>query len=111
MSTFITVATISEIPVGQTRVVSIAVRSIALCHVENDGLYAIDNICTHDDGPLGEGKLNQDCIECPRHGALFNVKDGKAKTLPAIGRVSTHEVRVVDGEVQVALNPVTSTGL
>ena len=111
MSNFITVATISEIPPGQARVVSIDGRSIALCHVENDGVYAIDNICTHDDGPLGEGELTGDCIECPRDGALFNVKNGKAKTFPAVGRVSAHEVRIINGEVQVSLNPVTGTGL
>lgn len=116
MTDFATVAQAADIPPGQARVIDIDGRSIALCHTTggdgSDGtFYAIDNICTHDSGPLGEGDLLGNCIECPRHGALFDVTTGKATTLPAIGRVAAHAVRVVDGSVQVALSPARNTAI
>ncbi len=98
-----TVAKASDLPDGEARVFEVEGRSIALCHAAGDGVYAIDNVCTHDDGPLGEGTLRGDRIECPRHGALFDLKTGAAKTLPAVRGVRSYPVRLVDGEVQVAL--------
>ena len=66
--------------------------------------YCIDDVCTHDGGPLGEGELIEDQIECPRHGALFDVKSGRAVTLPAVVPVDTYPVRVEGGEVQVKVD-------
>ena len=104
MSTYVTVAQTTDVPMGTARVVELDGRSIALCHVAGNGIYAIDNRCTHDNGPLGEGTLRGDRIECPRHGALFDVHTGQAKTLPAVGKVRTYSVCVNDGEVQIALD-------
>ena len=104
MSTYITVAQTTDVPEGTARVVELNGHSIALCHVAGNGVYAIDNRCTHDNGPLGEGTLREDRIECPRHGALFDVHTGQAKTLPAVGKVRTYSVRVTNGEVQIALD-------
>ena len=104
MSTYVTVAQTPDVPEGTARVVELDGRSIALCHVAGNGIYAIDNRCTHDNGPLGEGTLREDRIECPRHGALFDVHTGQAKTLPAVGKVRTYSVCVNDGEVQIALD-------
>lgn len=95
---------LDELDEGTARVVEIDGQSIALCHVEADaggGVYAIENRCTHDDGPLGEGELDGDRIECPRHGALFDVTTGQAKTLPAIGRVRCYAVEIIDGEIRI----------
>ena len=95
------VARLDELPEGSARVVEIDGRGIALCRVSGGAVYAIENRCTHDDGPLGEGELVGDRIECPRHGALFDVATGEAKTLPAIGKVACYAVEVVDGEIRV----------
>ena len=118
MTHFVTIAQAADIPPGHARVIEIDGRSVALCHTTGDSdgdgdgpFYAIDNICTHDNGPLGEGQLFGNCIECPRHGALFDVTTGKATTLPAIGRVASHQVRVVDGNVQIALSPARDTAI
>ena len=92
---------IDEIEPGTARVVEAGGQSIALCRLANGELYAIENRCTHDDGPLGEGELDGDRIECPRHGALFDVTTGRAVTLPAIGRVRCYAVEVADGQVQI----------
>jgi 3-phenylpropionate/trans-cinnamate dioxygenase ferredoxin subunit len=66
-------------------------------------IYAIEDRCSHDDGPLVEGELHQgDCsIECPRHGSLFDLRTGVPKTLPAYEPIETFPVQVVDGVVRV----------
>ena len=95
------VARLDEIEPGTARVVEVDGQSIALCRTEDGNLYAIENRCTHDDGPLGEGELDGDRIECPRHGALFDVTNGRAMTLPAIGKVSCFAVNVSDGDIGI----------
>lgn len=95
------VGSLDEIEPGTARVVDAGGQSIALCRLASGELYAIENRCTHDDGPLGEGELDGDRIECPRHGALFDVTTGRAVTLPAIGKVRCFAVEVADGQVQI----------
>lgn len=97
------VAALDEIAPGTARVVEVGSQSIALCRTEDGELYAIENRCTHDDGPLGEGELDGDRIECPRHGALFDVTNGRAMTLPAIGKVRCFAVDVSDGDVEIEI--------
>jgi 3-phenylpropionate/trans-cinnamate dioxygenase ferredoxin subunit len=75
-------------------------EDVALCNVGGE-IFAIANVCTHDNGPLGEGYLLGDEIECPRHGARFNVRTGKVKTLPAIIPVPTFEVQIEGDDVLV----------
>jgi len=86
----------TDVPEGEVRVVECDGRSLALSNVDGD-LYAIDNICTHDGGPLGEGKLRRGRILCPRHGAAFDAKTGKVLTLPAVKSVNAYRV-IVDGD-------------
>lgn len=104
MSDFTRAAAAADVPAGEARVVEVDGRSIALCHVDGDAIYAVDNVCTHDDGPLGDGTLHGDRVECPRHGALFDVRSGDAKTLPAVRGVRSYPVRVRDGDVEVDLD-------
>lgn len=95
------VAARADVPPGEVRVVHCAGRSLALV---NDGgtLYALDNRCTHDNGPLGEGRLRNGRVICPRHGAAFDPASGRALTLPAVGRVDTFRVRVDGDDIYVA---------
>jgi 3-phenylpropionate/trans-cinnamate dioxygenase ferredoxin subunit len=104
MSDYTRAASAGDVPEGEARVVEIDGRSIALCHVKGDAIYAIDNVCSHDDGPLGNGTLHGDRVECPRHGALFDVRTGDPKALPAVRAVRSYQVRIVDGGVEVALD-------
>jgi 3-phenylpropionate/trans-cinnamate dioxygenase ferredoxin subunit len=97
---FVKVARVSDIPVGRVRVVEFEDEEVALCNV-NGEIYAVANVCTHDDGPLGEGYLAGDEIECPRHGARFNVSSGQVKSLPAIVPIPTFEVRVEGEDIWV----------
>ena len=104
MTEYVGAGAASEIPEGEARVVEIDGQSVAICHVSEDGFFALENRCSHDDGPLGEGTLIDDRIECPRHGALFDVRTGDPKTLPAVRGVKSYEVRVDGDEIQVGLD-------
>ncbi len=77
---------------GETAIVEIEGDSIVLVHLV-EGYFAIENRCSHDDGPLGNGRLVGYEIDCPRHGAKFDVRDGAAKSLPAFRPVASFPVR------------------
>jgi len=97
---FVTVARVGEIPVGGVKVVRLEDQPVALFHLE-DGYYAMDDLCTHDGGPLAEGTLEGAVIECPRHGARFDVRSGAVLGLPATAPVPTYQVRIEGDEIQV----------
>jgi 3-phenylpropionate/trans-cinnamate dioxygenase ferredoxin component len=97
---FVKAANVADVPVGRAVTVEVDEEDIALCNVDGE-LYAVANVCTHDGGPLGEGHLHGDQIECPRHGARFDVKSGTAKSLPAIMPIDTYEVKVEGDEILV----------
>ena len=103
--TFVTAAKASEIPVGQFKELVVQGKAILLCHTA-EGFYAIDNACTHDDGPLGDGWLDGQAIECPRHGARFDVTTGKVVCLPAAVPINAYRVRVDGDDVKVNINEV-----
>jgi 3-phenylpropionate/trans-cinnamate dioxygenase ferredoxin subunit len=94
------VATLAEVPEGEVRVVMCGSRSLALSNI-GGSLYAIDNVCTHDGGTLGEGTLRRDRVICPRHGAAFDARTGKVLTLPAVKSVRSYPVTVEGDEVLV----------
>ena len=99
-SRWVSVARASDIAVGESRIVRVGDVPLAVFHLD-DGWYAIEDVCTHDGGPLAEGRLEGCIIECPRHGATFNVKTGAALTFPGVSPVSTYAVRVVGDDVQL----------
>ncbi len=98
--TFVRIAAASEVPAGEVRTFEVDSRSIAVANVNGD-FYAIDNLCTHDGGTLGEGLLVGDQVECPRHGARFDLHSGAVRALPAVLPVRTYRVRLAGDEVQV----------
>lgn len=102
MADFVTVAKTSDIEPGTVQVFEVNGARIALCNVAGS-FFAIDDVCTHDGGPLDQGELLDDQIECPRHGALFDVKTGRALTLPAVVPVKTYPVEVEGDDVRVSL--------
>lgn len=102
MADFLTVARVEQVPPGTLKVFRVKGRRIALSQV--DGVfYAIDDLCTHDEGPLGDGPLRGDEVECPRHGARFNVRTGAALRMPAVTPVKVHAVRIDGQNIQVKL--------
>ncbi len=100
MAEFVKVATTGEIASGKVNVYEVDGRRVAVCNVEGE-FFAIDDVCTHDGGSLDQGELEGDQIECPRHGARFDVKTGRALTLPAVRPVKSYPVEVVGDEIRV----------
>ena len=97
---FETVAKVSDTPPGTISVHDVGGVRIALCNV-NGRFYAIDDVCTHDGGPLDQGELDGEQVECPRHGAKFDVTTGRATVLPAVRPVKSYRVEIVGDDVKV----------
>ena len=97
---FVTVARVDGCREGQPLQVWVDDRPLALCRV-GEKVYAISDLCTHQATFLSEGRLEGTVIECPAHGARFDVTTGKVLRLPAVKAVKTYPVRVVDGDIQV----------
>ena len=102
MSSFVKVATVQEIPPGQAKSVEVHDRQIALFNIAGS-FYAVDNLCTHAGGPLAEGMLEGSQVECPWHGARFDVKTGSALTAPASESVASYIVRVNGSDIEVEI--------
>ena len=96
------VAPLAEFGPGSAKIVSVGWTSIGVYNC-NGKLYALEDRCSHDDGPLCEGDFDQETgvAICPRHGANFDIRSGRALTLPAYEPVETFPVRVDDGVVKV----------
>jgi nitrite reductase/ring-hydroxylating ferredoxin subunit len=94
-------AAAAEIPPGRAKPFTVDGNEILVCNV-GGSFYAIDDVCTHDGGPLDQGMLEGYCAICPRHGATFDVRTG-APTMPAVVPVATYAVREADGELYLEL--------
>jgi 3-phenylpropionate/trans-cinnamate dioxygenase ferredoxin subunit len=100
---FVTVATTTDIAPGSVKYVEIEDYRLAICNV-GGAFYCIEDVCTHDGGPLDQGNLEGDIIECPRHGARFNVTSGAVVRMPAVAPVETYEVRIEGTDIKVGLD-------
>ena len=103
MSEFFKVAAVSELPPGGKKLVEVDDIPVALFNVGGK-FYAIEDVCTHDDGPLAEGELEGEEIECPRHGARFNVRTGAALCMPAVEPVECYDVKVEGNDILVSVD-------
>jgi 3-phenylpropionate/trans-cinnamate dioxygenase ferredoxin subunit len=103
MTEFVKVAQRTDLPPGGKMLAEVDGRPIAVFNVEGT-YYAIDDVCTHDGGPLAEGELDGAEIQCPRHGARFDVRTGKALCFPAFEPVTAHRVELRGDAIYVALN-------
>lgn len=99
---WVEVAAASEVPEGEARTYTVESARIAVARVQGE-LYAVQDLCSHDDGPLGAGRLEGFEIQCPRHGARFDVRTGEVRRMPAILPITTFQVTEKDGKVLVAL--------
>ena len=97
----ITVA-LSDVAQGMMHTVTAAGREIVICRTK-DGLYALDNICTHAYARLNEGRLRGNRLICPLHGAAFDVRDGRVLGAPASRPLAIHAVNVVDDRIEISV--------
>ena len=103
MAKTVKVAQTSDLAPGTSKVVQADGHSIGLFNVEGT-FYAIDNTCTHRGGPLGEGELSGETVECPWHGAHFNVKTGAVTRPPAAAGVRSFPVKIEGNDVLVEVD-------
>ena len=99
---FTPVCAAEELPAGERLFLEVGDLSIVLLNQEGE-LYAIADLCTHDNGPLGEGEVEDHEIICPRHGARFDIRTGEVLALPAIKDVPVYPTRVRDGMIEIGL--------
>lgn len=104
MSDFVFAAKTSEVPDPGRLLVEVEERLLVLIHAAGH-FYALDDVCTHDGGPLSDGPVDpaDKSIACPRHGAKFNIETGAAMTMPATKPTVAHEVKVDGDDVLVRL--------
>ena len=105
-SEFVVVAKTSEIEEGQVKIVRAGDAPVGLTLVEGE-YFAFANMCTHDDGPVAEGELDGHTIECPRHGARFDIRTGRALSLPAVSPLPVYAVEVEGDTIKVSKQPST----
>jgi 3-phenylpropionate/trans-cinnamate dioxygenase ferredoxin component len=103
MSSFVRVTTRAELPPGGKKLVEIDGRAIAVFNIDG-AFHAIDDVCTHDGGPLAEGELIGCEIECPRHGARFDVRTGRPLCMPAFEPVTVHSTELRGEDLYVAID-------
>ena len=99
---FYPVISLDELIPGERICIEVDNMSVVVFNIAGD-VYAIADRCTHDDGPLGEGELEGHEIICPRHGARFDVRDGRALTLTAIEPTQYFPTRIVDNQIEIGI--------
>src|SRR5213080_4063351 len=102
MSEFVSIAKTTDLPEAGQMLVELEDRIVVLFKVGGE-YFCIDDVCTHDGGPLSEGRLENHSIACPRHGAKFDIRTGKALTMPATVNTAAHEVKIEGEDIFVRL--------
>lgn len=99
-ATTIPVCPVAELPAGEMRLVEHDGRKIGVFNCDGT-YYAIEDRCSHDNGPLAEGEFDPSTctVECPRHGSLFDLTTGRPKTLPAFQPVQTFPIAIEDDTI------------
>jgi 3-phenylpropionate/trans-cinnamate dioxygenase ferredoxin subunit len=99
---FYEIAGVEDLPNGERLFLEVGEASIVVFNIAGS-YYAIGDVCSHDDGPVGDGDLDGYQVVCPRHGARFDVRTGQALSLPAVIDIPAYPVRVVDGRLEIGI--------
>jgi len=99
---FVQIASLEDLPNGERLFFEVDEKKIVVFNIGGI-LYALGDVCTHDDGPLGDGEIEGMDIICPRHGARFDIRTGEAILLPAAVDIPAYPVRIVDGMIEVGI--------
>jgi 3-phenylpropionate/trans-cinnamate dioxygenase ferredoxin subunit len=102
MAQFVSVAKVSELSERSVKCIEVAGRRIALFNL-NGTFYALADDCTHEGGSLSEGEIHGGEVECPLHGARFDIKSGKVTLDPADADVARYNVRVTGEDIEVEI--------
>lgn len=99
---YVDIAPANELPNGERLFVEIEGKPIVIFNIAGQ-FFSIADVCSHDDGPVGEGDLEGYNIVCPRHGAEFDVRTGKVISMPAVVDIPAYPVQVRDGNIYIGL--------
>ena len=99
---FYEIAAVDDLPNGERLFVEIGENYLVVFNIAGQ-FFAIEDLCSHDDGPLGDGDVAGYEIACPRHGARFDLRTGKALTFPAVEDIPAYPVKIVDNKIQVGI--------
>jgi len=101
---YVTVGKTSDVAPGAVRVFVVEGQDVAVANVDGQ-FYAFADVCTHDGGPLAEGELDGCAIECPRHGARFDIATGQVLSMPAVVPIPVYDLKTDGDEIKVSRNP------
>jgi nitrite reductase/ring-hydroxylating ferredoxin subunit len=101
MPTFVKIGSVADTPPGTVREVRAGGRTMALANIDG-GFYAVDNECLHQGGPLAEGELSGEWIECPWHSWQYSMKTGECAHEPAL-KLARYEVKVEGDDILIAV--------
>jgi len=99
---FVPVARVTDLPDPGSQLVEVNDQLVVLVRVGGE-FFALDDVCTHDGGPLSHGPVEDHAIICPRHGARFDLRTGRPLSMPATQSTTTHEVRVEGDQILIRL--------
>ena len=99
---FIEVARVADFPANGKACYEVNDRFLVLVRLGGQ-FFCVEDVCTHDGGPLSAGELEGNCLVCPRHGAQFDVRTGQAVTMPATEPTASHPVKVEGDWILVKL--------
>jgi 3-phenylpropionate/trans-cinnamate dioxygenase ferredoxin subunit len=99
---FVPVGAAADLGNGERLFVQIDDLALVVFNIAGQ-LFAIADVCSHDEGPVGDGNLEGYEIACPRHGARFDVRSGKVRSLPAVVDIPAYPTRVVEGQIEIGL--------
>jgi len=99
---YVQIAPADELPDGERIFLEVESRQIVLFNLAGK-FFAIGDVCSHDNGPVGDGEIEDEEIICPRHGGRFDITTGKATSLPAVIDIPSYPVRLVDGMIEVGI--------
>lgn len=99
---FVEIAPASELPSGERLFVDLGDKPVVIFNIAGQ-FFAIGDVCTHDDGPLGDGMLEGFNVVCPRHGAEFDIRTGQAVQMPAVVDIPAYPVKVVNETILIGI--------
>ena len=99
---YIPVGSVSELREGQRLFIEIDETPIVILNIAGK-YFAVADVCSHDDGPVGEGNIEGFEMICPRHGARFDIRSGRALALPAFVDIPAYPVRMVGDQIEVGI--------
>ncbi len=102
MPRFVKAVQAGDIKPGERKIVEVAGQFVAIFNVDGQ-YYAIEDICSHDGGPVAEGDLDGYEIACPRHGAHFDIRDGRVLSFPAITPIRSFPIKVEGDDILVEI--------